>query len=116
MEVACCTPLWVESLPNHVSFLRVHGPALRPSLDRVTLSLPCVINAVFCECLLFISVSWVGRRVHSLGSAVESAVPREGFGLRAGEAAVLAHVQLFTALAVSVAGRLPVHLGEVCFK
>lgn len=62
MEVVCCTPLWVESLPNHVSFLPgchapllcVHGPALRPSLDRVTLSLPCVINAVFCECLLFI--------------------------------------------------------------
>lgn len=43
-------------------------------------------------------------------------MPRESVGLRAGEAAVLAHVQLFTALAVSVAGRLPVHLGEVCFK
>lgn len=61
MEVACA-PLWVESLPNHVSFLpgchalvlRVHGPALRPSLDRVTRSLPCVINAVFCECLFFV--------------------------------------------------------------
>lgn len=65
---------------------------------------------------LFISFSWVGRRVHSLGSTVESTVPSEGIGLRAGEATVLAHVQLFTALAVSIAGRLPVHLGEVCFK
>lgn len=43
-------------------------------------------------------------------------MPSEGIGLRAGEATVLAHVQLFTALAVSIAGRLPVHLGEVCFK
>lgn len=34
----------------------------------------------------------------------------------AGEAAVLAHMQLLTTLAVSVAGRLPVHLSKVSFQ
>lgn len=47
---------------------------------------------------------------------MQGTVLRIGLGPRAGEAAVLAHMQLLTALAVSVAGWLPVHLGKMRFQ
>lgn len=49
------------------------------------------------------------------GCAVQRAVLRVSIRPGAGEATVLTHVQLLPALPVSVAGRLPMHLGEMSF-
>lgn len=50
------------------------------------------------------------------GCAVECAVLCISVRPGAGEATVFTHVQLLPALPVSVAGRLPVHLGKMSFK
>lgn len=50
------------------------------------------------------------------GCAVQRAVLRVSIRPGAGEATVLTHVQLLPALPVSVAGRLPMHLGEMSFQ
>lgn len=94
----------------------MHSTTLWPPLDRVNHPPPHVINVlcVFDRCLFASHCLNEGYTVSS--GMVQSTMLCVDVGPRAGETAVLAHMQLFTPLTISVAGQLPVHLGKMCFK
>lgn len=98
----------------HALVLCVHSTSLWPPLDRVNLPPPHVIN-VLClfDCVYLPLMGKEGYTVS--GGTVQSTMVRVDVGPRAGETAVLAHMQLLTALTIRVAGQLPVYLGKMCF-
>lgn len=73
-----------------------------------------MLCSVFGSCVYLPLMGWTRGAVSS--STVQGAVLLISVGPWAGEATVLAHMQLLTALTVGVAGRLPVHLGKMSFK
>lgn len=95
MDVLCCALPWVQNLPNLASFLPgryalvlcVHCPSLRPPLDGVNHSSPCVINTLFCECIACVLFCVCFFASHGLDTgctvsscAVQGLVLRESFG------------------------------------